>query len=263
MPDQIMPRLTANFVLHNRTCRHPLSLWRVSIYFVVALCVVPQLVDGADARLAGTWQISAPKAYFKPEGGEIPFTTEGQRRYVENKRYQAMGEYAEYDHTMARCSSPGMPRLMLTPMRFRIYLERGYIEMAFEWNRLVRQIALPDLPQQQEAPISAAEGGGGLPSSRGLSKGHWEGKVLMVGTDNISDGTLIDALVPHGDGLKITEYLRLRNAETLEDHIRIEDAEHFARPWETVVSYRRKSDSILPEAVCLDRLAAGQPPLPR
>ena len=48
----------------------------------------------------------------------------------------------------ARCASPGLPRLMLTPKRFRIWQRPGVIEFQFEWNRLTREITLSDLIPQ-------------------------------------------------------------------------------------------------------------------
>jgi len=210
-------------------------------------------------NLEGTWKISAPQSAFKPEGGSIPFTDLGRKRYSENKRNLAKGAYEEYDYATARCASPGLPRLMLTPERFRIWQRPGWVAIQFEWNRLARQIDLGSLtqPQLRVAPDSLFGAddvivGRGVP----ISKGHWEGDTLVVETVGFQDNTLIDNLVPHGYDLKTTERIRLQDADTLEDRITIEDPEYFKRPWQTVVTYKRQPDDAFPENVCLDTRGA-------
>jgi len=212
-----------------------------------------------SVNLEGTWKISAPQSAFKPEGGSIPFTDLGRKRYAENKRNFAKRAYQDYDYATARCASPGLPRLMLTPERFRIWQRPGWIGFQFEWNRLWRQVDLGSLtqPQLRVAPDSLFGAddvivGRAVP----ISKGRWEGDTLVVETEGFQDNTLIDNLVPHGYDLKTTERIRLNSAETLEDHITIEDPSYFKRPWQTVVTYRRQPDDGFPENVCLDTRSA-------
>lgn len=214
------------------------------------------------AQLEGTWKIGAPQSSFKPVGGTLPFTVEGRRRYEQNKRLQAARNYDEYDYTMSRCASPGVPRIMLTPDRFRIYQRPDYIQLTFEWNRLIRQIALPGITPQEEAPISKRDSPSEFGTLRGQSVGRWEGNTLVVVTDQFTEA-LIDDLIPHGYSLKVIERFRLTDTDTLEDRITIEDADYFTQPWETVVTYKRQPDMPFKEDICLDRLGAGESPLPR
>lgn len=212
-----------------------------------------------SANFAGIWQISAPQTSFKPIGGSLPFTPLGKEVYNENEHNQRKRDYDKYDSMQARCSAPGVPRVMLTPQRFQILQHADLVMMAFQWNRVRRTITLPGLPTQDErifGPSAKLVG-----TMMGTSKGHWEGDTLVVSTDEFSEGTLIDDLVPHGYDLKVTERIRLKDADTLEDRITIEDPEYFVRPWETVVTYRRQPMAVIPEDVCLDRLL-GPPPLP-
>jgi len=54
---------------------------------VFALGLLPLHATAADAvNLEGMWKITAPQSSFKPEGGSIPFTDKGRKRYQENKR---------------------------------------------------------------------------------------------------------------------------------------------------------------------------------
>jgi len=213
---------------------------------------------GAEANLEGTWRIAVSQDAFKPVSGEIPFTTEGRKRYQENKRLQAQRNYDAYDIATARCASPGLPRLMLTPDRFRVWQRSGLIVFQFEWNRLFRQIDLGlTMPRVRITEDDAAVGRAVPPSM-----GRWEGDTLLVNTEGFGINTLVDNLVPHGYDMKLTERLHLKDADTLEDRVTIEDPEYFTRPWETVVTYKRQPDAAFAEDVCLDRLWSGQPTLP-
>lgn len=230
----------------------------------IALFILSGLSTGAQSaaggNLNGTWKISAPQTSFTPEGGEIPFTEIGRKRYLENKSLRTAGEYDEYDRMISRCASPGLPRIMLTSERFQIFQQPHLVVFAFEWNRNRRSITLPGglTTQRSQLPGGAADIVG---SAMGKSAGHWDGDTLVVATDKFMETTLIDDLVPHGYDLKVTERMRLKNRDTLEVRITIEDPEYFTRPWHTAVTYRRQPEAILREDVCLDRLL-GPAPLP-
>lgn len=229
----------------------------------VAAALLPLQSSAADAvNLEGTWKIVAPQGAFQAEGGAIPFTAQGRKIYQQNKRHQARRDYEQYDYAMARCASPGLPRLMLTPDRFRIWQRPGLIMFLFEWNRLFRQIDMGGLLQLPRVGPGAGQDvseeivGRAIP----IAKGRWEGDALVASTTGFSATELIDDLVPHGRKLKLTERMRLRDSNTLEDRITIEDPEHFTRPWETVIVYTRQPNDAFPENVCLDRLQTGKQP---
>jgi hypothetical protein len=211
----------------------------------------------AMASLEGVWKILAPTKALKPVSGAIPFTAQGRKHYEQNRRLQAKGAYDDYDITLSRCSSPGTPRLMLTPMRFKIRQQFGVVTFDFEWNRALRQINASDLP-----PVVDFMGKGLVPSMAGTSRGRWEGNTLVAETTNLSERTLLDDLVPHTFDMKVTERLRLVDADTLEDRITIEDPAYFTRPWDAVVTYKRQPDTLFPEDICLDRHDARQPVFP-
>jgi hypothetical protein len=236
--------------------RSPSSLGGALCLAVVA-ALLPARAPAADpVNLEGTWKISTPQSAFKPEGGSVPFTDIGRKRYAENKRNLAKRAYEEYDYATARCASPGLPRLMLTPERFRIWQRPGWVAVQFEWNRLARQIAMGDLTQPQVNIAGNSPGSSGDDALVGravpISQGHWEGDTLVVETEGFQNNTLIDNLVPHGYDLKTTERIRLKGTDALEDRITIEDPKYFTRPWQTVVTYRRQPDNPFPENVCLD-----------
>lgn len=230
---------------------------------MLALAVAASGASAAEpANLEGMWKIEAPQETFKPEGGVVPFTAAGRKRYQQNKRALAEKRFGDFDFATGRCASPGLPRLMITPQRFRIWQREGIILMQFEWNRLLRQIDMGGLVSPQ---IRVVNGPGPLVNEEALvgrstpiSRGHWEGDTLIATTEGFADNTLIDNLVPHGYDLKLTEHLRLHGPDVLEERIRIEDPATFTRAWDTVVTYRRVADEAFAENICLDSLPANR-----
>lgn len=219
---------------------------------------VPAYAAG-PVDFSGTWKIVTPRASILPDRRVIAFTAQGKKQYDENVRLKAKKDFS-FDLMTSRCSSPGMPRVMLTPMRFRIFQDSQVMTIGFEWNRVRRAISMPGLPPQISL-FGAAEDAKLVGTKMGTARAQWEGNTLAIVTKDIADTTLLDDLVPHGFGLTITERLTLKDADTLEDRITIDDPEYFAKPVETVLTYKRQPDAIFPEDVCLDR-TFGKPPLP-
>ena len=55
--------------------------------------------------------------------------------------------------------------------------------------------------------------------------------------------------------MKVTERLRLVDANTLEDVVTVDDARYYTAPWSTRVSFRRMPDDTeLPEEECSEKL---------
>jgi hypothetical protein len=166
-----------------------------------------------------------------------------------NKRLRSQRKYDDYDIMTSRCSNPGVPRLMLTPMRFKIWQRLDVVTFDFEWNRALRQIDARGVPVE---PLL-------VPQMTGQTSGQWEGDTLVAETIDVSDRTLIDDIMPHTVDMKVTERLRLLDPDTLEDRITIEDPAYYAKPWSAVVTYKRQPDGFFPEHVCLDDRKAAPP----
>jgi len=228
----------------------------VALQLAVCATLLPLRTIAADpVNLEGTWRIAAPQTSFKPEGGAVPFTAKGRKRYQQHKRDQAKGDFDDYDYATSRCASPGLPRLMLTPARLRVWQRPGILTIRFEWNRLYRQIDMGGLiPQTRGNGPGDSDDVALVGRAIPISKGKWDGDTLVATTEGFPGNTLVDDLTPHGYDLKTTERLRLRDQDTLEDRITIEDPQHFTQPWQTVVTYKRQPDEAFPENVCLDTL---------
>jgi hypothetical protein len=229
--------------------------------FVAGLFAIGGTAAAATSDFSGVWAIAKPQTLFTPVGGAaIPFTTEGKRAYDSNKASAVKGDYI-FDKTMSGCASPGQPRLMLTPKPFAIYQRSSMIMIVYQWNHMFRQI---QVGKQLRNPL-LGDDMKTIPTAQGYSDAEWDGDTLVVKTINLQSTKLLDNLLPSGDDLVLTEHLRLRDANTLEDRITITDANNFSSSWDTVVTYQRQSQSALPfaEDVCRDRLQAGQSPLPK
>lgn len=235
-----------------------MGLLRLAGYALLLGASVPaRAADGTD--FSGTWKGIAPRSSILPDRRAIPFTAEGKKRYNENLRLKAKKDVS-FDLTTSRCSSPGVPRIMLTPLRFRIFQDPQVMTIGFEWNRVRRAIGMPGLPPQISL-FGAADDAKLVGTKMGTALAQWDGNTLVVVTKDISDKTLLDDVVPHSFDMTVTERFTLKDADTLENRITIEDPEYFTRPWETVVTYKRQPDAIFPEDVCLDRIF-GKPALP-
>jgi len=217
---------------------------------MTASAVALPAVPAAAASIEGTWKISTPASSFTPTNGPIPFTADAKGNYADNQASMAKGDYS-FDRTQSRCSSPGVPRLALTPLPFRIWVRPLAVTFQFEWNRLTRSVDLTG--RKFDVPFAGP--------AIGFSEGHWEGSTLVIKGQYFSDTTLIDDLVPHSDGMVVDERLHLMGANTLEDDLTVTDPDSFTRPWHTKVIYTRQADQAFAEDVCLDRLDAGQMPL--
>lgn len=224
----------------------------------------------AKPDLEGTWLVTKSQALLTPANGEpIPFTAEGRKIYEDNKASALKGDY-EFDETMDRCASPGVPRLMLSPKRFKILERPGIVLFLFEWNRLFRQIDLrDDATIENSKPLEGGEGFDQfaqeklLGSQMGHTRGRWEGNVLVAETDTFVDFKLLDGLIQTSDELKLAERFRLKDKNTLEDRITISDPKTFTQPWEVVLTYKRQAEAAFPEDICLERRNQGEAPWPK
>ncbi len=81
-----------------------------------------------------------------------------------------------------------------------------------------------------------------LPSSKGHSIGHWEGKTLVVDTCCIRADTRLPGGGAHSDQMHVTERFSSPDGHALKDEITVEDPKAFTKPWSTVKTYYRRPD---------------------
>ena len=90
------------------------------------------------------------------------------------------------------------------------------------------------------------------PSWNGYSVGKWEGGVLVVHTEGLSDRGSLPGGVPRTTKTKVTERLHLENGgKLLIDEMTFEDPNTLTKPWTVALKYdRMPEDSERFEAVC-------------
>lgn len=198
--------------------------------------------------LSGTWVLQNYKPTRVPARERIPQTIEGAAPPLNEKaaklyeeRLAASDRGEPFQPPSARCLTNGMPLMMMADAGypFQIVQSPGQVTMLFELWRDWRIIRL-DAAHQTDLE----------PGYMGDSVGRWEGETLVVDTTGLNDATVLDmAGMPHSDKLRVSERIRLIDAETLEDLITIDDPETFTRPWSARMVYKITSGP-LAESLC-------------
>src|SRR6202051_3770801 len=81
-----------------------------------------------------------------------------------------------------------------------------------------------------------------LPSKKGHSIGHWEGKTLIVDTCCFKDDTRFPGGGAHSDEMHVTERIWSPDGRSLKDAITVEDPKAFTKPWTTEKTYYRRPE---------------------
>jgi hypothetical protein len=232
----------------------------------LGLCAALVLAAGsahaatAPAKLpdwSGIWN-PAEKNVFDPnalpppkEGSVTAFLPEASyaREYPPyNAEYEA-----RYEATLAKtasgiatdpsgmCWPPGFPRMMGTPYPMEYILQPNRVTMLFEANGQTRRI----WTDGRKHPVDPD------PTFNGHSIGHWEGDTLVVDTIGMRADTGFDVTgAPHSDAMHVTERIRRRDKDTMEDRITVEDPKAMTRPWTVVRTYHREPTWEIAEYVC-------------
>src|SRR4026208_1425751 len=107
---------------------------------------------------------------------------------------------ADADDLVYNGSPPGTPRIYIHPFPMEIIQLPGRVLMIFEYDHLVRQIYTDG--REHRTDLAA--------SWMGDSVGHWEGKTLVIETNNFNDRAWLDRIaVPHSDQMRLIERLHL------------------------------------------------------
>lgn len=184
-------------------------------------------VANGKTDLSGVWWAERYVGGLKPmDGGDIPFTAEGRKRFAAANR----GE----DPARHICLPQGAARAMTTAYPFRIAQTPALIAMSFEENRVFRRFRV-DVPHEDPAAWD--------PSFMGDSTGVWIGGTFTADTTNFKDSYLDDARLPHSDKLSIRERFALADGgKVLEDLLTIDDPLIYSHPWTARLRFRSRPD---------------------
>lgn len=197
----------------------------------------------ATPDISGPWEIAGKVTALKTRDGKAPpLTAEGQKLYNQNQS-------SPDSDPMKGCLPPGIPRLLTQKgFPFSILIGEAIGGMVLEWNHLPRPIYMN---------VEHFENIG--PTYLGQSVGRWEGDTLVVDTTGFNDRTwLDDSGLPHTEALHTVERIRLKDANTLENTITIEDPAVFSKPWSTVLTFTKRPGYIVKEDYCFGRTGQGR-----
>src|SRR5437667_6785367 len=199
---------------------------------------IPRTLDGRP-NLDGIWQVRNRASYdlqdhlsryMMPaglsvvEGGEIPYQPWAARKKTENVANRATAD------PLTKCYMAGVPRIMYLEWPFQILQTRDHIGMLFEWTQVYRLIYTNGTPHDDR-----------VQPWMGDSRGHWEGDTLVVEVANHNDQTWLDAAGDfHSDALRVVERYTMRDADTIQYEVTIEDPKVFTRPWKISMPFYRQ-----------------------
>jgi hypothetical protein len=201
---------------------------------------LPRTADGKP-NLQGIWQVRTRASYDLQdhaarygmpagkgvvEGGEIPYQPWALTKKAENFANRATAD------PLVKCYLPGVPRIMYLEFPFHIFQTRDHIAITFEWSQVYRVIY-----------TNGAKPRTGFDFWMGDSRGRWEGDTLVVDVTNHNDRTWFDMAGNfHSEALRLTERYTLRDADTIQYEVTIQDPKVFTRPWKISMPLYRQKD---------------------
>jgi hypothetical protein len=221
--------------------------------FMYSLNDRPKLPAGAIVRPAGV----------DPADGRIPLRPEALAR---RKEIMANQDKIERLDGRVLCLAPGVPRITVPQVvvGYQILQKPGYVVIFYEQSHLYRTI-----PLDGRQPLDP-----GIRKALGVSRGHWEGNVLVVEvtnfTNNFENNWIIGSIgaspgipaesiagghgIPHSDAYRVTERYTPIDENTIHYEARITDENVFTQPW-TVAWYafaRAPKDYVPIEYACFE-----------
>ena len=160
------------------------------------------------------------------EGGTIPYQPWAAARKAENFAKRATAD------PLAQCFMPGVPRIMYFDLPFHIFQTRDHVAITFEWSQVFRLIY-----------TDGSKPAEGIEFWMGDSRGRWEGDALVVAVTNHNDKTWFDMAGNfHSEAMRLVERLSLRDADTIQYDVTVEDPKVFTRPWKISMPLHRHKD---------------------
>jgi hypothetical protein len=203
--------------------------------------------------LTGTWERIGPGTLGRGQGTDprtpppVPrpplkpeYVKEWQAKQLAAREATANGQPIGIN--WVNCLPDGMPGMMQGPFPLEVLHTKNQVTIIQESFTQVRRILL-DRPQK---PLEEVD-----PTFYGHSVGRWEGDTLVVDTIGLKERVQYQN-VPHSEGMRIRERIRLVEPNLLQDQITIEDPVTLEKPWTFTFAYRRMPDYTLLEYICED-----------
>ncbi len=159
--------------------------------------------------------------------GELPFTEAGKLNF---ERYDASAG----DYTGA-CLPFGHVRSMNSPNPVQFFQNDNAFAYLFEVNTW-----------HHSFPIGGEDVRDRLPATwYGNSHAEWDGDTLVVNTSNYNGKTRLDTLGhPHSHKLTVIEKFTMRDADSIDYEITIDDPIYYSAPWSNKRIFTRMEDGL-------------------
>jgi hypothetical protein len=184
-----------------------------------------------------------------PPDGRVPITPAAAAQRDYNTAHNA--DSWEYMSVWDRCITRGMPAGMFPAgynNAYQIMQIPGYVVILYEMIHETRIIPLDGRPH-----VSSD-----IRLWNGDSRGHWEGKTLVVDTTNYNSkgsiGTSAATLrikgIPQSEALHVVERFTRTNPETISYEVTIDDPPMYSRPWKAAFPLTRDEKYKIYEYAC-------------
>jgi hypothetical protein len=147
------------------------------------------------------------------------------------------------------CQPDGMPAMMQGMFPMEVLMTPRQVTFIQEAYNQVRRVYLNDtLPAVEDAE----------PGFWGHAVGHWEGNDFVTETIGIKDYVQFRN-VPHSANMRISERMRMIDADHFENDVTVEDPEYLTAPWKWKWVYQRRPNYKMYEYVCEDNREFADP----
>lgn len=194
--------------------------------------------EEAIARADGIFRVWStnmgdPEAFPMFKGG-YPLSAAGEA---------GLAEWNPRDNILLKCGTKGQPLIMITPLPIEFVREGDDIVLYIEEYDSIRRIHLsPDAVPPGEHTLM------------GFSRGHFEGRDLVVETDHIAPGYFDHTGVPQSDRITTVERFMPNEDYTRMDYsLRTTDPVNFTEPFTLTRYFVWKPQSTVHPYECLDR----------
>jgi hypothetical protein len=177
--------------------------------------------------------MSDPEAFPMFKGG-YPLSAAGEAGFA---------AWNPRDNALLKCGTKGQPLIMITPLPVEFVREGDDIVLNIEEYDSVRRIHLsPEAVAPEEHTLM------------GFSRGHFEGRDLVVETDHIAAGYFDHTGVPQSDRIETIERFMPNEDYTRMDYsLTTTDPVNFSEPFTLTRYFVWKPESTVHSYECLDR----------
>jgi hypothetical protein len=172
------------------------------------------------------------KPIVDPPSGLIPYQPWAKDKYEFLLSVHTGPERVEDLDPVARGFMEGTPRINLQT-GFQILQPPGYVVFLYEYGHHFRVVPLDNRPHLSE----------NIKLWMGDSRGHWEGRTLVIDVTNHNDQTWFDQVGAfHSTGLHVVERWTFAAQDALDYEATIEDPSVFTQPWKIGMNYVRNKE---------------------